>query len=164
MLFSNLVMSDSLRPHGLQQARLLGLPLSPGICSNSCPLSQCCYLTTSPSANLFSFCLQLFPASGYFSVSQSFTSSGQSIGASASASLLPMNIQFGFPLELTVWLTYCNMCFIMVVWKQTLSISELCPYFQAHFIPMRKLRLRAWDLASKSQQSCIFHVMLVSEA
>ena len=95
-------------------------------------------------------------------MSQFFTSRGQSIGASVSASVLPMNIQCGFPLELTVRLTYCNICLIMVVWKRTFSISEVCLYCQAHFILMRELRLRARDLASKSQQSCIFHVTLVS--
>ena len=68
-------------------------------CSNSCPLSQGCCLTISSSAALFSFCLQSFPASGSFPVSQLFTSGGQSIGASVS--VLPMNIQDWFPLRLT---------------------------------------------------------------
>ena len=74
-------------------ARLPCLSLSPGVCSNSCTLSQWCYLTISSSAALFSFCLQSFPASGFFfPMSCLFTSVGQSIGASASASVLPMNI------------------------------------------------------------------------
>ena len=60
--------SDSLQPHGLQQASLLCPPLSPGVCSNSCPLSWWCYLTTSFAATLFSFCLQSFPASESFPV------------------------------------------------------------------------------------------------
>ena len=68
-------------------------------CSNSCPLSQGCCLTISSSAALFSFCLQSFPASGSFPVSQLFTSGGQSIGASVS--VLPMNIQDWFPWRLT---------------------------------------------------------------
>ena len=87
--------------HGLQHTRLLCLPLSPRVCSNSCPLSQWCHLTTSSSATLFSFHLQSFPASGSFPMSQLFISGGQSIGASASGSILPMNIQDWFPLGLT---------------------------------------------------------------
>ena len=70
-------------------------------CSNSCLLNQQCYLTISSSVFPFSSCLQSFPASGFFPVSQLFTSRSQSIGASASASVLPMNIQGLFPLGLT---------------------------------------------------------------
>ena len=99
MLFSYWVVSDSLQLQGLQQARVLCPPLSPRVCSNSCPLSQWCYLTISSSAALFSFCLQSSPAS--FPVSHLFTSGGQNIGASASATVLPMNIQGWFPLGLT---------------------------------------------------------------
>ena len=94
-------MSDSLWPHGLQQARLLCPSLSPGVCSDSCPLNWWCYLTISFSAALFSSCLQSFPASGSFPVSWLFTSGGQSIGASASALVLPMNIEGWLPLRLT---------------------------------------------------------------
>ena len=75
--------------------------LSPRVCSNSCPLSWWCYLTISFFATLFSFWLQSCPASGSLPVSQLFTSGGQSIGAPASASLLPMNIQGWCPLGLT---------------------------------------------------------------
>ena len=77
------------------------LLLFPGVCSYSCPLSQWGYLTTSSSAALFSYCLQSLPASGSFPISWFLASGGQSIGASASASVLPMNIQDWFPLELT---------------------------------------------------------------
>ena len=86
-------MSDSLRPHWLQQARLLCPSLSPWVCSNSYPLSQLCHPTISSSVAPFSSCPQFFPASGSFSMSQFFTSGGQSIRASASASIFPMNIQ-----------------------------------------------------------------------
>ena len=86
-------MSDPFRLHGLLHTGPLCLPLSPRVCSNSCPLSQWCYLTVSSSAALFSFCLHSFPASGSFSLSQLFTSGGQSIGVSASVLVLPMNIQ-----------------------------------------------------------------------
>ena len=89
----------TLRPHGLQHLRFPCPSLSPRVCSNSCPVSQWCYLTISSSATLFSFCLQSFPASGSFPVSQFFAWGGQSIGASASASssVLPMNVQGWFP-------------------------------------------------------------------
>ena len=72
----------------------------PGVCSTSCPLSQWCHLTNSSSAALFSFFPQSFPASGSFSMNQLFASDGQSIGASASLSVLPINIQGWFPLGL----------------------------------------------------------------
>ena len=81
--------------------------LSPWICSNSCPLSWWCYLTISSSAAIFSFCLQSFPASGFFPMSQLFASGGQGIGASASASVLPMYTQGWFPLGLLVWFPGC---------------------------------------------------------
>ena len=92
-------MSDSLQSHGLQQARLLCPPVFPGVCSNSCPLSQWCYLIISSSAIPFSSCLQPFPASGSFPMSWFFAWGGQSIGTSAS--VLSMNIQGWFPLGLT---------------------------------------------------------------
>ena len=93
-------MSDSLWPHGLQHARLPYPSLSPGVHSNSCPLSWWCHPTISSSIIAFSS-PQSYPASGSFPVSWLFTSGGQSIRASASASVLPMNIQGWFPLGLT---------------------------------------------------------------
>ena len=95
------VFSHSLQPHGLQHARLPCSTLSPGVCSNSCPLSPWRYLTISSSAAPFSFCLQSFLASGSFPMSRHFASSVQSIGASVSISVLPVNIQGWFPLGLT---------------------------------------------------------------
>ena len=97
-------MSNSLQPHGLQHTRLPGPSLSPGIRSNSCPLSRWCCPTISSSVTPFSSCPQSFPAAGSFSVSWLFSSGGQSIGASASASVLPVNIQGWFPLGLTDFL------------------------------------------------------------
>ena len=94
-------MFASLWPHGRQNTRLPCLPLSPRICSSSCPLSQSCYLTTSTSTALFSSCPQSFPISGSFAMSQSFTSSGKGIEASAAASFISVNIQEWFPLGLT---------------------------------------------------------------
>ena len=78
-------------------AGLLCPSLAPRVCSNSCPLSQWCYLTISSSVIPFSSCLQSFPASESFLMSQFFDSGGQSIGASASASVLLINIQAYFP-------------------------------------------------------------------
>ena len=103
LLFSCSVVSDSLWLHGLQCARLFYPSPSPGVCSNSCPLSQWCHPTISPSVVPLFSCLQSFPASGSFPMSQLFTSGGQRIGASAS--VLPMNIQDWFPLGLTGWIS-----------------------------------------------------------
>ena len=100
LLFSHSVVFDSLWPQGLQRAKLPCPLLSPGVCLNSSPLSQWCHPNISSSAFPF-FALQSFPASGSFPVSWLFTSGGQNIGASASASVLPMNIQDWFPLGLT---------------------------------------------------------------
>ena len=98
-------MFDSLRPHGLQHARLPCPSPTPEACSNSCPLSQWCHPTISSSLVSFSSRLQSFPTSRSFPVSQFFTSGGQSIGVSASASVLPMNIQDLFPLGWTGWIS-----------------------------------------------------------
>ena len=102
--FSCSVMSDSLWSHGLQHARILCPSPTPGAGSNSCPLSQWCHPTNSSSVVPFS-CLQSFPASGSFPMSQLFASCGQSIGIAASASVLPMNIQEWFPLGWTGWIS-----------------------------------------------------------
>ena len=91
--FSHSVMSDSLQPHGLQHARLPCLSPAPRAFSNSCPSSQWCHPIISSPVVPFSSCLQSFPASGSFLMSQFLASGGQSIGASASASVLPKNIQ-----------------------------------------------------------------------
>ena len=103
--FSHSVMSDSLRPHGLQHARLPCPSPTPRACSNSYSSSQWCYPTISSSIVLFSSCLQSFPASGSFPMSQFFASCGQSTGVSASASVLSMNIQDWFPLVLSGWIS-----------------------------------------------------------
>ena len=106
--FTHSVVSDSLRSHGLQHA-WLPCPLpTPGAYSNSCPSSWWCHLTTSSSVVPFSSCPQSFPASWSFPsfpMSQFFPSGGQSIGVSASASVLPMKIQDWFPLGVTGWIS-----------------------------------------------------------
>ena len=97
-------MSNSLWPHGLQHARLTCPLLLPRVGSNSHPLNQWCYLTISSSADPFSFCLHSFPAPGSFPMTWLFASGGQRTGASASASVLPMNIQDWFPSFRMDWL------------------------------------------------------------
>ena len=97
----------SLRPHGLEQhARLLCQSPSPGASSNSCPSSQCCHPTISSSIALFYWCPQSFPASGSFHMSPLLASGAQSIGVSASTSVLPMNTQNWSPLGWTGWISF----------------------------------------------------------
>ena len=100
-VFSHSVVSDSLQPHGLQHARLLCPSPTPEAYSNSCPSHQWHHPTISSSVIPFISCLQSFPALGSFQMTRFFTSGGQSIGASASSSVLPMNIQGWFPLGLS---------------------------------------------------------------
>ena len=101
-------MSDALRPHGLQQARPPCPSPTPRVYSNSCLLSQWYHPAISSSVVPFSSRLQSFPASGSFQMSQFFTSDGQSIGVSASASVLPVNIQNWFPLGWTGWISFSS--------------------------------------------------------
>ena len=131
LFFTRLVMSNSLWPHGLQHARLPCSSLRPRVCSNSCPLSQWCHSTISSSFVLFSFFLLSFPESGYFPMSRLFASGGLSIGASASSSVLPMNVQDWFPLGLTGLISLLS---------QGLS-SIFCTTFQKHqFFSTQPLR------------------------
>ena len=92
--FSSSVVYDPLRPHEPQHARPPCLSPTPGVYTNSCPLSQWCHPTISSSVVRFSSCTQSFPPSGSFQMSQLFTSGGQSIGVSASTWVLPMNTQY----------------------------------------------------------------------
>ena len=101
--FSRSVMSDSLRPHGLQHSRPPCPSPAPRVHPNSCPSSQWCHPAISSSVVPFSSCLQSLPASGSFPMSQLFTYGGQSIGVSASASVLPKNTQDWSPLGWTGW-------------------------------------------------------------
>ena len=103
--FSCSVVSDSLRSHGLQYTRPPCPSPTPGAHSNSCPSSQGCHPVISSSVVPFTSYLQSFPASGSFPKSQFFASGGQSIGVSASASVLPMTIQDWFPLGWTSWIS-----------------------------------------------------------
>ena len=129
LLFSGQVMSRSLRPHGLQHARLLCPPLSLGVSSNSCPLIQWCYLTISSSAAPFSFLPSIFPSIRVFSNepahwSWNYSTCDQSIGASASASVLPMNIQGWFPVGLTGWISLLSEGLLRVFSSATIQRNQ----------------------------------------
>ena len=99
------VVSDSLQPHGLQHTSLPCPSPTPRPCSDSCPSSQWCHPAISSSVIPFSSCLQSFPASESFQMSQLFSSGGQSIGVSASTSVLPMSILDWFPIGCTGWIS-----------------------------------------------------------
>ena len=103
--FSHSVVCDFLWPHGLQHDKPPCPSPTPGVYPNSCPLSQWCHPTISSSVIPFSSCPQSFPASGSFQMSQLFASGGQSIGVSASTSVLPMNTEDWSPLEWTGWIS-----------------------------------------------------------
>ena len=120
LLFSCSVVSTSLSPYELHHARLPCLSPSPGVCSNSYPLSRWCHPTIWSFVTPFSSCPQSFPASGSFPVSWLFTSGGQSI--STSASVLPMNIQCWCPLRLTTLISLLS---------KGLSASSLAPQFKS---------------------------------
>ena len=103
--FSRSLMSNTLWPHGLQHVRPPCLSPTPGVYSYSCPSSWWCHPTISSSVVPFSSCIQSFSMSGSFPTSQFFTWGSQIIGVSASASVLPMNIQDLFPLGWTGWIS-----------------------------------------------------------
>ena len=126
--FSHLVMSDSLQPHGLQHARLPGPSPTPRACSNSCLLCRWCHPTISSSIVPFSSHLQYSPASGSFPMSQFFASGGQSIGVSASASVLPMNIQGWIPLGSPCSLRDSQEYFPAPQFKSINSLALSLPY------------------------------------
>ena len=127
-------MSNSLQLHGLHRARLSCPPLSPGVCSNSCPLSKWCHPTISSSVVPFSSCFQSFPASGSFPMSQLFASGDQSIRASALASVLPMNIQDWFPLGLTGLISLLSKSLSVLLQHQNSKASILwcSAFFTVH--------------------------------
>ena len=127
LLFSHSAVSNSLQPHGLQYTRLPCPSQSSRACSNPCPMSQWCHPTISFSVVPFSFCLQSFPAS-VFSNDWLFASGGQSTGASASASVLPMNIQGWFSLGLTALISLQSKglsgVFSRPVWKHQFFAAQ----------------------------------------
>ena len=130
------VCSYSLRPRGLQLARFPCPSLSLRVCSNSWPLTQWCHPTISSSVPSFSPCPQSFPASGSFPVSQIFASGGQSIGASTSASVHPMNIQDWFPLGWTGWISLLSegllRIFSSTTWKHQSFTAQPSLWSNSH--------------------------------
>ena len=125
---------NHVQPHGLQHARLPCPSPTPRACSNSCPSSGWCPPTISFSVAAFSSCLQCFPSSGSFPVSQFFSSGGHSIGASASASILPMNIQDWFPLGWTGLISFQSKGLLRVFpTPQTLSLLQHHPVQKHQF-------------------------------
>ena len=130
VLFGPSVMSDSLRPHGLQHARPPCPSSTPGVYPNSCPLSWQCHLTISSSVIPFSSCPQSFPTSGSFQMSQFFASGGQNIGVTVLASVLPMNTQDWSLLGWTGWISLQSKGLSRVFSKlQFKSISSLALSF-----------------------------------
>ena len=123
--FSHSVVSDSLQPHGLQHPRLLGPSPTPRAYSNSCPLHRWCHPSISSSVIPFSSCLQTFPASGSFPMSQLFAWGGQSIGVSASTSVLPMSIQDWSPLRWTGWISLQSKGLSRVFSNTTVQMCQL---------------------------------------
>ena len=127
------VMSDSFLPQGLQHTRLPCPSPAPRACSNSCILSQWCHPTSLFSVIPFSSCLQSFPASGSFPMSQFFTSGGQRIGASVSVSVLPINIQDWFPLGLNGLISLLSK-WLPILQHHSSKASILChsAFFMVH--------------------------------
>ena len=130
--FSRSVVSDSLWPRGLQYTRLPCPSPTPRACSNSCPLSQWCHPTISSTVIPFFSCLQSFPASGPFPMSQFFTSGSQSIGVSALASVLPINSQDWFPLGLTGLISLLSKGFSRVFSNTTVQKHQFLAFSFLH--------------------------------
>ena len=129
-------MSDFLWPHGLQHARLLCPPLSPEVCSNSCPLSQRCYLTVSSSAVPFSSCPQSFAALGSFPVSWLFTSGGQSIELRFQHLSFHWIVRVNFPLGLSGLISLqsrgLSRIFSRTIWKHQFFSAQLSLWSNSH--------------------------------
>ena len=155
-------MSDSLQPNGLLQARFPCPALTPGTFSNECQLSWWCHPTISSSVVPFSSCLQSFPVLGFFLTSQLLASSGQSIGASAPASVLPVSIQAWFPLALTdisdyiqfnfsLWLTFVSCILFLEVHCRNVGFwryhAQVCLWLRWHH-----LEINAKTLSTQHKQ------------
>ena len=162
------VLFNSLQPHGLQHAWLPCPSPTPEACSNSGPSSQWCHPTSSSSVIPFSSCFQSFLTSGSYPVSQLFPSGGQSIGASASASVLPMNIQDWFPLGLTglVSLQFKELSRVfsnMTVQKHQFSGAQLSLRSSSHihmWLLEKTIALTRWTFVGKVM-SLLFNTLYV---
>ena len=140
-------MSDSLPPHGLQHASLPCPSVSPGVCSNSYPLSQWCHRTISSSVAPFSSCPQSFPDSGSFLMSWLFTPGTPSVGTSASAWVLPNNIQGWFPLALTGLIFLLSWGFSRVFSNTTVQKHQ---FFGAQSFLSSSSHIHTWLLENHS--------------
>ena len=159
------VVSYSLQPHGLQHTRLPCPSPIPGVHPNSCPLSWWCHPAISSSVVPFSSRLQSFPASGYFPVSQFFASGGQSIGASVSASVLPVNIQGWFPLWLTGWISLQSKGLSRVYHSSKTSVLWYSAFFILLSHPYmtigKTIALTRWTFVGKVM-SLLFNMICLS--
>ena len=140
-------MTNSLHPHGLRHSRLPCPSPTAVACSNSCPSCWWCHLTISSSVVPFSSCLQPFPASESFLKSQFFPSGDQSIGASASASVLPMNIQDWFLLGLTGWISLQSKGLSRVFSNTTVRKHQ---FFSVHPFLWSSSQVNTWQLKNHS--------------
>ena len=140
--FSRSVMSNSLRPHEPQHARPPCLSPTPRVHPDPCPSSQWCHPTISSSVVPFS-CPQSFPASGSFQMSQLFASGGQSIGVSASTSVLPMNTQDWFSLGWTGWLSLQSQGLSRVFSNTTVQKHQ---FFGAQLSSQSNSHIHTWPL------------------
>ena len=150
-------MSNSLWPHGLQHTKLPCPSPTPGACSNSGPSSRWYHPTISSSVIPFSSCPQSLPALESFPMSHFFASGGQSIGVSASASVLPMNIQEWSPLEWTGWISLqskglsrvfsnTHSSKASILWHSAFFITQLsCPYMTT----VKTIALTRWTFVVK---------------
>ena len=167
--FSCSVMSDSLRPHEPQHTRPPCPSPTPEVHPNPCPLSQWCHPTISSSVVPFSSCLQSFPASGSFQMSQPFASGGQSTGVSTSTSVLPMNTQDWFPLGWTGWMSLQSKGLSRVFSNTTVQKHQffstqlsLQSNFHIYTWPLEKtIALARWTFVDKVM-SLLFNVLLYS--
>ena len=143
--FSHSVVSNSLRPHGLQHARLPCPSSTPRVYSNSHPLSQWCHPTISSSIIPFSSHLQSFPESGSFQMRSFFASGGQSIGVSASTSVFPMNIQDWFPLRWTSWISWQSKGLSRLFSKTTVQKHSF-EFFSTQVSSQSNSHIHTWPL------------------
>ena len=141
--FSHSVMFNSLQPYGLQHTRLLCPSPTPGLYSNSCPSSQWWHPAISSFVIPLSSLLQSFPASGSFQMSQIFESGGQSTGVSASASILPMNIQDWFPLGWAGWISLQSKGLSRVFSNTTVQKHQ---FFSAQHSLQSNSHIHTWPL------------------
>ena len=141
--FSHSVMSNSLRPHELHHARPPCPSPTPGVHPNSCPSSRWCHPAISSSVVPFSSCPQSLPASGSFPMSQLFAWDGQSIGGSASASVLPMNTQDWSPLGWTTWISLQSKRLTRVFSNTTVQKHQ---FFGAQLSSQSNSHIHTWPL------------------